>query len=147
MFVGFQKNKIPSISSPVLNQPSLFNGLGSCKSLGYSGRLSMDMLTKRRKSWRNEKRAGSCGNTTFACFVWEPWKLALFQLNSLVVCYPDCFSHFFSVFVCFEYYKKLSDSLYQLQMLDCFCRMKKNVIKLVIHVQNKVCTFPETFVQ
>ncbi|KAL4225936.1 Glutamate receptor-interacting protein 1 [Mactra antiquata] len=64
---GFQKKHIiPSISSPVLNNPSLYNGLGSCKSyntLGYSGRLSTDMLNKKRRSWmKSDKRVGSCAS-------------------------------------------------------------------------------------
>lgn len=61
---GFQKNIIPSISSPVLNNPSLFNGIGSCKSysmLGYSSRLSTEMINKKRQSWmKPDKRIGSC---------------------------------------------------------------------------------------
>lgn len=64
---GFQKNLIPpSISSPVLNNPALYNGIGSCKSFGMlSGRLSTDMLNKRRKSWvKSDKKLGSLASIT-----------------------------------------------------------------------------------
>ncbi|WAR26106.1 GRIP1-like protein [Mya arenaria] len=74
---GFQKTTgiLPSISSPMLNNPSLFNGIGTSRSysmLGYAGRLSTDMLAKRRKSWMKSDRkmdkrlGGSCASVASA---------------------------------------------------------------------------------